>query len=163
MGFWDKLKSLFGGGSPADTPGGEPKPTQAKEGEKPGGSAAQKKTAAPSAAAKPPQKAGSSKKKAKVKKAAQPQVDDELTLRVKEVVSLRVEKREHFEAIDIGVEATSGMPRTTEAITDACEIVDRLYRERYLSDLGYARTWLGSSWVYHREGKLPDSMREAAA
>lgn len=159
MGFWDKLKSLFGAGPPAEPPGGAQEPK--KEAEKPGGSAAPKTSEA--AAGKPPKRAGSSKKKTKAKKAAPAQPDDDLSLKVKEIIALRAEKREHFEAIDIGVEATSGMPRTAQAITDVCEIVDRLYRERYISDIGYARTWLGSSWVYHREGKLPESMREVAA
>jgi hypothetical protein len=148
MGLWDKLKSLFGG-APEKPPAAPPEP----------------ETKAPAASAPPPPeapKAGASKKKkARIKKISP--ADDELTRGVKEIISLRIERREHFEAIDIATEVTSNMPRTAEVIIEACEVVDRLYRDRYLAELGYARTWLGSKWVYHREGKLPKSMRAAAA
>lgn len=146
MGLWDKLKSLFGGGSP-DKPVAPPEPE------------VKAPVAVPSSEV--PKKSGAPKKKAKAKKVSP--ADDEFTRRVKEVLALRMERREHFEAIDIAIEVTSNMARTAEVIMEACDIVDRLYRARHLADFGYDRTWLGSKWVYHREGKLPKSMRAAAA
>lgn len=134
MGFWDKLKSLFGGGSPKE----------------PGGGVSTSGAGAPA------------KKRKKKKKARAAQADDALTQQVKAAISARAEAKKHFEPVELAGEATADMPRTTATITDACAVIDRLYKEEYIQDLGYDRTWLGDRWVYHRAGKLPRAYREAA-